>query len=114
MNEFMLIFRSPDYHHAALSPQDMQNRMVQWQKWIADLAEQGNFISTSRLGFESKVVGKGGLITDGPFTELKEVVGGSMVILAHSLDHAAQIAKGCPLLEYGGKAEVRSIMNLKV
>jgi hypothetical protein len=49
------------------------------------------------------------VITDGPFAEGKEVVGGYFIVRAESLNQAAEIAKDCPIFESGGSVEVRSI-----
>ena len=63
------------------------------------------------LQAEGKVVGKGGtIITDGPFTEGKEIVGGYVVLEAKDLDDAVAISKDCPIFEFGGTTEVREIV----
>ena len=62
-----------------------------------------------RLTSEGKAVGRKDVITDGPFGESKEVIGGYWFILAHSLDEAAQIAKGNPCLDCGLLLEIRPI-----
>jgi hypothetical protein len=62
-----------------------------------------------RLSAEGKTVFKGHLVTDGPFGETKEVIGGYWSILAESLDEAAQIAAGNPCLACGLFFEIRPI-----
>src|SRR5258708_36984227 len=54
-----------------------------------------------RLAYEGKTIGRQTMITDGPFGESKEVIGGYWFILANKLHEAAQIAKGNPCLNYG-------------
>jgi hypothetical protein len=54
-------------------------------------------------------VREGGAVTDGPFVETKEALGGFYIVEARDLDHALEIAKLCPA--YGGGVEVRPVMD---
>jgi hypothetical protein len=63
---------------------------------------------------EGRVVNARKVITDGPFVESKEIVGGFSIVQADSLDAAAQLAKGCPVLLTGGTVEVRPLEGFKV
>jgi hypothetical protein len=56
----------------------------------------------------------GNSVTDGPYTEGKEVVGGYFVITARDLNEAVNISKECPGLEVGGSVQVRQIMKIEV
>ena len=62
-----------------------------------------------RLTYEGKTIVRQGVITDGPFGESKEVIGGYWFILANSLDEAAQVAKGNPCLDFGLFFEIRPV-----
>jgi hypothetical protein len=81
--------------------------------WVHGLLEQGIATSSSPLARMGKIVtGKnGGLITDGPFAEAKEVVGGYIVVNAPDLNAAAAIASRCPLLQHGVKLDVRAMVG---
>jgi hypothetical protein len=57
------------------------------------------------------VNGKQKAITDGPYAEAKDLVGGFSLIEARDLDEAAELSKGCPVLERGGSVEIRPIMK---
>jgi hypothetical protein len=59
-----------------------------------------------------KVVKPNNLVTDGPYMEIKESIGGYAVVKADSVEEAADLAKGCPVLNLGGNVEVREIMVL--
>lgn len=48
-------------------------------------------------------------MTDGPHPEAKDVIGGFSLIIAKDLDEATELAKGCPILDLGGRVEVRPI-----
>lgn len=113
MQEFMMLFRSEPDDAQALSPDEIQESIKQWQDWIGSIAAQGKFVSTNQLGFEGKVVkANNQVITDGPYASLKEIVGGYIIVKANNLDEAIELAKGCPVLAIGGNVEVRNIMQL--
>ena len=110
MKEFALIFRLKDVADFKPSPEQMQESIKQWQDWIGGIAAQGKFVSTNQLGFQGKTLKPGGIITDGPYAEVKEIVGGNMVVKAADLDEALKMAEGCPIFYMGGHVEVRDIM----
>ncbi|MDW7694597.1 YciI family protein [Flammeovirgaceae bacterium SG7u.111] len=112
MKEFMMLFRSEPKMWSELSPEQMQSNMKKWQDWIGGIAAQGKFVSTSRLGFNGKTVKPDNTVTDGPYAELKEIVGGNMVVKAENIDEVVEMAKGCPSLEIGGHVEVRDTMEV--
>ena len=97
------------------SPDEMQAELQKWNTWIANLAAQDNFVSTEGLVPFGKVVrGPQSVVTDGPFTEGKEIIGGYAIVTAASLDEAIALADGCPVLAYYGAygaVEVRPVIN---
>jgi hypothetical protein len=96
------------------TPPADQMKMVlqQWQTWIAGIARDGKFGGTNRLLSEGKTLQPGNVITDGPYLEAREMVGGYLVVKAGSLDEAVKIAETCPGLLYGGKVEIRAVMPI--
>lgn len=112
MKEFMLIFRSDPAKIPSGTPEEMKAITQRWMDWIAGiaaadkLADRGN-----RLERTGRVI-KADITTDGPFCELKEMVGGYTLIRAASTEEAETIAKGCPVLSLGGSVEVREISRL--
>jgi hypothetical protein len=112
MKEFMLIFRNEKPADALPSAEQMQAMMSLWQKWIKNLVEQGKFSGTNRLLPEGKTLKPGNVITDGPYLESKEMIGGYLIVKANSLDEAVEAAKSCPNLLYGGNVEVRAVMPI--
>ncbi len=110
MNEFILIFRHEDGHKVA-SPEQIQIWMKQTMDWIGGIAAQGKMVGGNGLPFEdSKVVHSNKLVTNGPFGEIKETIGGYIIVKASSADEAAEFAKGCPVLQgEGNTVEVRRI-----
>lgn len=110
MKDFMFIFRSEPSAFANHSPEELQARMQLWMDWIGGIAAQGKLVDRgNRLAAEGKIVGPTEVITDGPFIEIKESIAGYTMIKAGSLEEAAEMAKGCPVLRIGGNVEVRPI-----
>jgi hypothetical protein len=112
MKEFMMIFRMAPLGKFQPTPEQMQESIKQWQDWIGGIAAQGKFVSTNQLGFSGKTLKPNGVVTDGPYAEVKEIVGGYIIVKANSLEEAIELAKGCPILYMGGHVEVRDIMVL--
>jgi len=110
MDEFILIFRHQDGKKVA-SPEQIQIWMKQTMDWIGGIAAQNKFSGGNGLPFEnSKVVRHNNVVTDGPFGEIKETIGGYIIVKADSVDEAVEFAKGCPVLQgEGNSVEVRKI-----
>ncbi len=110
MKEFMFLFRQPDYDYSNVSPKEMQALTKKWQDWVADIAAQGRVVSHGpRLAIEGKVLKSGGVITDGPFVEIRERLGGFMIVKADSIEDAVTLAHGCPAIDANGSVEVRPL-----
>jgi hypothetical protein len=110
MQEFMMIFRMAPKGNYQPTPEQLQASVQQWQDWIGGIAAQGKFSSTNQLGFNGKTLKADGMVTDGPYAEVKEIVGGYIIVKAENLDAAVGLAHGCPVLALGGHVEVRDIM----
>lgn len=114
MKEYMMIFRNEKKEGGEMpSAEQMQAVMQQWQSWISGIAKQGKYSGTNRLLPEGKTVKPNKVISDGPYVEAKEVVGGYLIVKANSIDEAAEMAKSCPGLLYGGNVEIRSVMPIE-
>jgi hypothetical protein len=105
--EFLVISRGQ--WDSTLSRKETQNAIDQFYVWLERLVDEGKMKRGQRLAYEGKTIGRQSMITDGPFGESKEVIGGYWFILANNLDEAAQIAKGNPCLNYGLFVEIRPI-----
>ena len=110
MDEFMLIFRHQDGSKVA-SPEQIQVWMKQTMDWIGGIAAQDKFVEGNGLRFEdAKVVGHNSVVTNGPFGEIKETLGGYIVVKAASVEEAVEFAKGSPVLQgEGNTVEVRKL-----
>ncbi len=114
MNEFLLVFRRCEVsNEPSPSPEQLQAMMKPWQDWMGSIAAQNKLVNSgNRLASDGKVVRPDNLVTDGPYVETKEAIGGYIIIKANSLDEAAEISKGCPILAVGGNVEVRCIVPM--
>ena len=110
MDEFILIFRHEDGQKIA-SPEQIQVWMKQTMDWIGTIAAQNKFSGGNGLPFaDAKVVWPNNVVTDGPYGEIKETIGGYVIVKANSVEEAVQFAKGSPVLHgEGNSIEVRRI-----
>ncbi len=113
MANFLFIYRGGADAESKMSPDEMQKLMQKWTDWIGTGFQQGWMLDAGdALGPEGRVVKPKNVVTDGPFVESKEIVGGYSVVKADSLDAAAAFAKGCPALLTGGCVEIRPMAGL--
>ena len=112
MSEFVFLYRGGD---RSGSLQEMQQVMQKWMTWMKELGEKGHIKDVGHpLDYTGKVV-KGKqkkTVTDGPYAEAKDLVGGYTLVEAKDLAHAAELSMGCPIFERGGFVEVRPVMKM--
>jgi hypothetical protein len=110
MANFLFVYRSNPAAGQDMTPEQMQQMMQKWQAWMGEGLQKGWIVDTGdALTPEGRVVTAKKIVTDGPFVESKEIVGGFSIIQAESIDAAAELAKGCPGLLVGGSVEVRTL-----
>ncbi|HEY9258331.1 YciI family protein [Chitinophaga sp.] len=111
MKEFMLIFRQPSFDYSHATPEEMQALSKKWADWAGGIAAQGKIVETGkRLDLNGKVLKAGGVVTDGPFVEIRERLGSFLILKADSLEEATTLAHGCPALDANGSVEIRAIL----
>ena len=113
MEEFALIMRHQDGTKVA-SPEQIQQWMKQTMDWIGGISAQNKFVSGTGLPFDkaSVVTNKNGqpVVTNGPFGDIKETIGGLIIVKAESVEEAVEFAKGSPVLQgEGNSVEVRRV-----
>ena len=112
-SQFLLLFRhsqeGPDP-----TPQEMEQIFGRWMEWMKGMNAQGIFAGANRLQDTGKVLRgpRGASLTDGPFAESKEIVGGYVLISADNYAQALEVARGCPGLDGGTVVEVREVEPL--
>jgi hypothetical protein len=114
MAKFMYLFRHRQEGRKPPSPEEMQQLMKSWMSWLEDVKKEGHLVSTGeRLDGTGKVVrGTAKAVTDGPYAEAKDTIGGYMLVEAKDMDEAVELSKGCPILESDGCVEVRAIISM--
>ena len=113
MDEFLLIFRHEDGNEVA-SPEQIQIWMQQTMDWLGGIAAQDKLVDQGNgLSFDdARVVKHDKVVTNGPFGDIKETIGGYVIVRAESVDEAVEFAKGSPILQgEGNTVEVRKIAN---
>ena len=111
MKEFALIFRLKDLADFKPSPEQMQERM----NWLGSIAAQNKLVDKGNTLLPSsdsaKTVKPNNVVTDGPYTEIKEFIVGYVIIKASNTDEAVEIAKSNPIFKIGGNIEVREVLK---
>jgi hypothetical protein len=113
MSEYLFLYRGGE---TGRSPERAQQMMQKWMTWLKDLGAKGHIKDQGQpLERAGKIVkGKQKTVTDGPFAEAKDVVGGYTLIEARDLDQAVELSKGCPIFEVEGAVEVRPVLKMNM
>ncbi|HEV2735746.1 MAG TPA: YciI family protein, partial [Longimicrobiaceae bacterium] len=105
MAKYVLFLHESPAAWAGVSPEEMQQVIEKYRAWSEGLAAAGKMVDGHKLADEGgrTLSRRGGetAVTDGPYLEAREVVGGLFVVEADGYDEAAEIARGCPHLEHG-------------
>ncbi len=112
MKEYLMLISENLENYSTMTPEAMQADIEQHVKWVEELVSKGHFKSGNPLMPNGKYISTAaGVVTDGPYTEVKEGISGYYFLLAESLEQAAEIARGCPSLQNGGTLEVREVIQ---
>jgi len=111
--KFLYLFWNNEGHRKDVSPERMEQLMKSWMGWMETLKKGNHVVQTGeRLNGTGKMVrGKAKTVTDGPYAEAKDTIGGYLLIQAEDEAQAIELAKGCPVLEGDGMVEVRPIVS---
>lgn len=108
----MLLFRFEPSNEYQPTEAEMAVQHQAWGAFIGNIAIQERLVSTHQLGFSGKQILADSSITDGISVLANQTLGGNMIVRANDLDHAVEIAKGCPILQMGGTVEVRDVVPM--
>ena len=112
MAKFLFVYRNSSESYGNMSPEEMQQMLQKWQTWINEGLRRGWMLDAGDgLKKEGRVVNARKVVSDGPFIEVKEMVGGFSIVQADTLDDAAELARGCPIFLRGGSVEVRPLQG---
>ena len=99
-----------------ITPEVIQSVIQKFSDWAEGLSKSGHLVSMNKLREEPGKNIKGGgpnqVVTDGPYAETKEIIGGYWIITAANYDEAVKLASTCPSLEFGSRVEVREVEDL--
>lgn len=111
MSEFVYLYRGGERPN---SPEQGEQEMQKWVAWLGELGAKGHVKDRGQpLDPTGKVIrGKQKVVTDGPYPESKDIVGGYTLVEAKDLTQAAELSKGCPIFDSGGLVEVRPVMKM--
>jgi len=115
MSQFLYLYRmtAAARQEAMGTPERAQQSMQRWMKWMSDLETKGHLKDRGQpLERTGKVVREQQAVTDGPYTEAKDLVGGYTIVEARDIDQAVELSYGCPILAGGGSVEVRPVMKM--
>ncbi|WP_223599017.1 YciI family protein [Chryseobacterium sp. GVT01B] len=112
MKEFALIFRLKDVSDFKPSPEQIQERL----NWLGSIAAQNKLVDKGNTLLPApgaaKTVRPNHIVTDGPYTEIKEFISGYIIVRAESIEEAVEMAKGNPIFKIGGNIEVREVLKV--
>jgi len=120
MKNYLLVYRM-DYSKmpavAEVTPAmqaEMEVMTKRWMDWIAGIGAEGKLVDRGNrlVPNTGKVVKAAGVVTNGPFTEIKESIGGYSIVQAASFEEATAMAHACPIFAVGGNVEVREVSPL--
>ncbi len=115
MEKFMYLFKGGVDHLHSVSPETMQAQMQKWMEWMQKLSQEGTMLGGEPFQpTGKKVSGTKKVVTDGPFAETKELVGGYLIVNANDINQAVEISKGCPIFAVDGTVEVRPIQKMQM
>jgi hypothetical protein len=109
MAKFLFIYRDSPEAMAKMTPEEAEEHIQKWGKWIGEAMKKGWMIDPGDALTEEGRVVRAKVVTDGPFVESKDIVGGFSIVEADGVDAAAKLARGCPGLPIGGTVEVRRL-----
>jgi len=115
MEKFILLFRGSDVYQPGQPPEALEKLKQKMIDWVSDLSKEGVHIASEPLQpIGKQVSGIKKTVTDSPFGDTKEMIGGCTIVQAKDLNEAVEIAKGCPILGSNANIEVRPIQNVEI
>ena len=112
MKQFLLVFRGEYSNVPRENPGAFKDIAKKWQDWIDELTAKGNWVAAgTQLNPAGKVIKPDGIVTDGPYTETKEILMSYCTIQADSMEEAVELSRDCPHFVVGGNVEIRELVT---
>jgi hypothetical protein len=114
MSQFLYLYRmtASARQQAMGTPEQAQQSMQRWMSWLGQLEAAGHLKDRGQPLEQTGKVVRGDSVTDGPFTESKDLIGGFTIVEARDIEQAVELSRGCPILPGGGAVEVRPVMKM--
>ena len=116
MPNYMLLLHEQPMDYSQFSPEQIEAVIGEYIAWRKQVETDGKYVGSDKLKDEGgrHLTGTDGdfRVTDGPYAEAKEVIGGYFTVSAADYDEAVEISKSCPHLKYGGRIELREVESL--
>lgn len=113
MPQYMLILHEEPMDYSQMSPEDIEAVIREYIGWSQAVEAKGKYVGGQKLrddgGRHLNGFGSEFRVTDGPYAEAKEIIGGFFTISAADYEEAVEISADCPHLKYGGRIELREI-----
>ena len=113
MAQFILLLHEGPNDNDGMSPDEIQRMIQDYRSWMESLGTTGHAVGGQKLtdegGRHLRGWGSEFSVTDGPWAEAKEVIGGFFHIKAADYDEAVKLSKSCPHLRYRGRIELRRV-----
>ena len=110
MKDFMFLFYTREEDMKKVPEDEMKKIMDKWGVWMKKLSDNGTWLDGERLTSKNikTIRGKNKIVTDGPYSETKEIVGGYVKIKANDIKEAEEIARECPIFLVNGNLKIQS------
>ncbi|HEX2464564.1 MAG TPA: YciI family protein [Thermoanaerobaculia bacterium] len=113
MAQFLLLLHEGPNDNDGMSPEEIQRMIEEYRSWSQSMGASGNIVGGQKLtdegGRSLRGWGNQFSVTDGPWAEAKEVIGGFFHIKATDYEEAVKLSKSCPHLKYRGRIELRRV-----
>lgn len=108
MPKFMFLYRDQADQRTPLSPEEMQDFLKLWEGWMQQcgtaIVDPGDELLPT-----GRVLKAGSEVSNGPYVEAREIIGGFSIVTAEHYEAAIEIARGCPIAQVGGDIEIREL-----
>ncbi len=113
MPQYMLILHEEPMDYSQMSPEDIEAVIREYIEWSQAVEAKGKYVGGQKLkddgGRQLNGFGSEFRVTDGPYAEAKEIIGGFFTISATDYNEAVELAADCPHLKFGGRIELHEI-----
>lgn len=113
MPRFILFLHEAPSSDASMSPEDIQAVVAEYKQWSEKMGAAGKLVGGDKLtndgGRHMRPNGADVMVSDGPYAETKDFIGGFFQVEASGYDEAVSLSQSCPHLKYGGWIEVRQV-----